>query len=333
MIPKSDESSHVLGLKWNHASDTLIVSRGTSPDTNKTITQRVVLSLVSAVYDPIGLVAPYMVQSRLLLKDIWRLGGQQWDDDLPDKIVTKFNEWSKELPTLSEIQIPRSYFEERVDSLVLHMFGDSSQDFFSAVALLRGKVATTTGHTTELAFVFGKARVAPMKALTIPKLELQASLFAARLRKEIENALTVRIDNTLMWTESTTVLQWLHSLEKQLVFVTNRVAEILELTTVDEWNYVKSCDNPADAGTRGLSANSLRESPWLKGPSFLRTHDRPFKPPKEVEIKLKAKKPDTPNSEETSEFETALSATVIGMATTFEWQKYSSYDKLLRVVA
>ena len=77
----------------------------------------------------------------------------------------------------------------------------------------------------------------------------------------------------------------------------------------------------------------LRESPWLKGPSFLRTNDWTFKPPKEVEIKLKAKKSDTPNSEETSEFETALSATVIGIATTFEWQKCSSYEKLLHVVA
>ena len=334
VIPKPDESSHVLGLKWNHACDTLVVSRGTSPATNKKLTQRVVLSVVSAVYDPIGLVAPFTVQARLLLKDIWRLSGQQWDDDLPDEIVTKFNEWSKELPTLSEIQIPRSYFEERVETLELHMFGDSSQDVFSAVAFLRGKVATATGYTTELAFVFGKARVAPMKALTIPKLELQASLLAARLRNEIENALTVRVDNTFMWTDSTTVLQWLHSLEKQPVFVTNRVAEILELTTVDEWNYVKSSDNPADAGTRGLSANSLRDSPWLKGPSFLRTHDWPFEPPKDVEIRLKAKKSDLPSSDqETSEFLTALSATVIGIATTFEWQKYSSYEKLLRVVA
>ena len=107
-----------------------------------------------------------------------------------------------------------------------------------------------------------------------------------------------------MWTDNTTVLP-----------------NFLELTTVDEGNYVKSCDNPVDAGTRGLSANSLRESPWLKGPSFLRTHDWPFKPPKEVEIKLKAKEPQTPNSEETSECETALSATVIGIATIFEWQK------------
>ena len=145
VIPKPDESSHVLGLKWNHACDTLVVSRGTSPATNKTLTQRVVLSVVSAVYDPIGLVAPFTVQARLLLKDIWRLSGQQWDDDLPDEVVTKFNEWSKELPTLSEIQIPRSYFEARVETLELHMFGDSCEDVFSAVAFLRGKVATTTG--------------------------------------------------------------------------------------------------------------------------------------------------------------------------------------------
>ena len=209
VIPKPDESSHVLGLKWNHACDTLVVSRGTSPVANKKVTQRVVLSVVSAVYDPLGLVAPFTVQARLLLNDIWRLSGQQWDDDLPNEIVTKFNEWSKELPTLSELQIPRSYFEERVETLELHIFGHSSQDFFSAIAFLRGKRATTTGYATELAFVFAKARAAPMKALTIPKLEIQASLLAARLRKEIENALTVRVDNTFLWTDSTTVLQWL----------------------------------------------------------------------------------------------------------------------------
>ena len=68
------------------------------------------------------------------------------------------------------------------------MFGDSSQDIFSAVAFLRAKVTTPHGSRTELAFVLGKARVAPMKALTITKLELQASLLASRLRKDIENA-------------------------------------------------------------------------------------------------------------------------------------------------
>ena len=66
------------------------------------------LSLVSAVYEPIGLVAPYTGKARLFLKDIWRLSGQQWDDDPPDGILTKFIEWGKELPTLGTNEIPRT---------------------------------------------------------------------------------------------------------------------------------------------------------------------------------------------------------------------------------
>ena len=114
-LPTGDASSHVLGLKWNHTTDTLVVSRGIGPNKrnfskffNDDVTQRVVLSLVSAVYDPIGLVAPFTVKARLLLKDIWRLSGQQWDDNLPEDIVKKFLEWRSELPTLGDITIPRS---------------------------------------------------------------------------------------------------------------------------------------------------------------------------------------------------------------------------------
>ena len=244
-IPSTEESSHVLGLKWNHSSDTLVVSRGTNPEIKAKVTQRIVLSLVSSVYDPIGLVAPYTVKARLLLKDIWRLSGQQWDDDLPPEVVSKFLDWSEELPGLSDIVIPRAYFQGKVETLELHPFGDSSQDVFSAVAFLRAKIVKKENQEqTQLAFVFGKARVAPMKALTIPKLELPASLLAARLRKEVEKALTLEFSKTFMWSDSTTVLQWIHSLDKQPVFVANRVAEILDLTTADAWNYVKSSENP-----------------------------------------------------------------------------------------
>ena len=107
------------------------------------------------------------------------------------------------------------------------MFGDSSLDIFSAVAFLRARVTTPTGKIkTELAFVLGKARVAPMKVMTVQKLELQAALLAARLKNEIQ-ALTVTVNQVFMWTDSTTVLQWINSNEKQPIFVANRVCEIL----------------------------------------------------------------------------------------------------------
>ena len=82
----------MLGLKWNHSTDTLVVIRGTKPEVKPNVTQRIVLSFVSAVYDPIGLVGPYTVEACLLPKDICRLNGQQWDDELPPDLITKFLE-------------------------------------------------------------------------------------------------------------------------------------------------------------------------------------------------------------------------------------------------
>ena len=93
-----------------------------------------------------------------------------------------------------------------------------------------------------------------MKVLTVPILEFQAALLAARLKKEIIQALTVTVNQVLMRPDSTTVLQWINSNEKQPMFVANRVCEILEYASVDQWNHVATKDNPADAGTRGMSA-------------------------------------------------------------------------------
>ena len=221
-----EESSHVLGLKWDHNNDTLAVSRGTSSTVTKSLTQRLVLSLMSKVFDPIGLVAPFTVGARLLLKDIWRVSGQHWDEELPKDTVERFLKWNVNLPKLAKITIPRSYFSENFEHLELHIFGDSSQEIFSAVAFLRAQVNTSSGPKTELAFVLGKASVKPMKVMTIPKLELQAALVAAGLKQDICRALTVHVNKVFMWTDSTTVLQWLHSISKQPIFIANRVCEI-----------------------------------------------------------------------------------------------------------
>ena len=255
IVSCQEASSHVLGLKWDNTNGTLVVSRGTSCAITKSLTQRLVLSHASKVFDPIGLVAPFTVGARLLLKDIRRVTGQQCDAEPPQDMVQRFLAWSADLPKLENMKIPRSYFSGPFDNIELHMFCDSSQDIFSAVALLRARVTTPTGKIkTELAFVLGKARVAPLKVMTVPKLELQAALLAARLKKEIIQALTVNVNQVFMWTDSTTVLQWINSNEKQPILVANRVCEFLEYTSVDQWNHVATKDNPADAGTRGKSA-------------------------------------------------------------------------------
>ena len=136
-----------------------------------------------------------------------------------------------------------------------------------------------------------------------------------------------------MWTDSTTVLQRIHSIEKQPVFVANRVAEILELTTTNEWNYVQACDNPADAGTRGLSATALPNSIWLKGPDFLKTSDWPFRPSEHSSFKVKQRNDTSSDEKPSFGGEIVLNANVGINTSTFEWQKYSSYEKLLHVAA
>ena len=64
----AEQSSHVLGLKWDHVKDTLVVSRGVDRPLGKAITQQNVLSFVSSVFDAVSLDAPYTVRARLCLK-------------------------------------------------------------------------------------------------------------------------------------------------------------------------------------------------------------------------------------------------------------------------
>ena len=93
-------------------------------------------------------------------------------------------------------------------------------------------------------------------------------------------------------------------------------------------------DNPADAGTRGLSANALLNSPWLKDPKFLMTSVRPFQPSEEIlKTKLKNSDPHEVNIEPVYTKATTNTASVSSNVLTLEWQKYSSYEKLLRIVA
>ena len=169
-------------MKWDHNNDTLDVSRGISNTVTKSLTQRLALSLVSMVYDPIGLVAPFTVGARLLLRDIWRVRGQLWDEELQKGTVEKFLEWSEELPKLAEITISWSCFSANFEHLELQIFGDSSQEVSSAVEFLRPWLNTSGGSQTELPFVLGKTRVTPVKVMTVPKLELQAALLAAPLK-------------------------------------------------------------------------------------------------------------------------------------------------------
>ena len=93
-----------------------------------------------------------------------------------------------------------------------------------------------------------------------------------------------------MWTDSNTVLQWPNSTSKRPMSFANLVCEILEHTSVDEWNHVASSDNPLDAGTRGMGADVLQSSSPVRGPDFLKTKEFPFGPSTEIVKNIKLSK-------------------------------------------
>ncbi len=114
-----------------------------------------------------------------------------------------------------------------------------------------------------------------MKSWTIPKLELQAVVLAARLKAQVEKLLNYKLTKIFLRSDSMIVLQWLKgSKDKQPVFVGNHEGEILDLTTIDQWHHVPGELNPADIVTLGLSATELQQSPRLTGPNFLRNSDK-----------------------------------------------------------
>ena len=151
----------------------------------------------------------------------------------------------------------------------MQILGNSSQDFFSAFVFLREKVKTEKTIVAIQTFVIVETHVTAMKAITSLKLDLKAVALSSRLRVEIPCALTMQVERISMWTDSITVLQWLQSSDKQLVFSANCVAEALRMLKVAEGIHFQNANNPADASTRGLAACALLERNGLENSDFL----------------------------------------------------------------
>ena len=269
----------MLGLQWKIIDDSLQVCRGSSKEVETPNTQRKILSLVSSVFDPLGLFAPPSVHMRGLLKSIWTKNEQHWD-----KSEEEFLKWKAQLPEVAETSIDRRYLSTAKDKWEFHVFADASEETMCAVAYLR---SNPKEYSADLASVIGKCRVAPMRHLSIPRLELQAAVMAARLKEQIVKEHETKIHSCNIWTDSTTVLQWIRSSHrKQQVFVANRVAEILDTTNVSQWNHVSGINNPADIGIRMLNVDELKRSEWLTGPAWLKQRENEW--PEQVNLTFAA---------------------------------------------
>lgn len=265
-IPKT---SPLLGLVWDTQNDTLGINGDFLKELesllDKPITKRIMLSVTQKVFDPIGFTCPTTLIPKLLLQKTWekKIG---WDKEVEQEIKEDFVTWLKNLPHLLEIKIPRWIHAGSNDAqqLSLHTFCDASKNAYSSVVFLK----CVQNDQVFIHLLAAKSRVAPIKKMTIPRLELLAAVIGTRLCTSVKNNLKLDLE-CFFWTDSTTVLSWISRNEEWGTFVHNRVLEIRQSTSKDMWRHVPGVLNVADLPSRGCSAKQLKKSKWWEGPGWL----------------------------------------------------------------
>ncbi|CAG2233036.1 unnamed protein product [Mytilus edulis] len=260
---KDSPTQRSLGLLWDLGSDTFKFSISNE---TKSATRRGILSVVNSLYDPMGFISPITVQGKIILRKIVS-STFDWDDPLPEHLLTEWNKWSQNLPDLEDLRIPRIIVPNLSNAVnkELFIYCDASELAIAAVCYLH--VSYSDGSTST-GFVLGKAKVAPAKCTTIPRLELCSAVLGVEIAQIAVDHLQINIDNIKYFSDSRVVLGYINNEKRRFfVYVANRVARIRSYSEPTQWLYVRSEKNPADIGTRGIHPADLQNSLWLHGPS------------------------------------------------------------------
>ena len=228
---ESVSSEKVLGVGWNIHLDTLeyslldVVKRAGAV----VLTKRHILSVIASIYDPLGLISPVAVSVKILFQELCA-EVVDWDSEVEDKKRKRWFDWVKGLETVGQIAVPRCVYGNVSDKskCSLHGFADASMKAYCAVIYF---VCEVNGKF-HAELLTSKTRVAPMKAQTIPRLELMSARILAQLMDSVKTALGSYVEFTEIryWLDSKTALCWINNRGEWKQFVRHRVNEILRLT-------------------------------------------------------------------------------------------------------
>ncbi|XP_054745734.1 uncharacterized protein LOC129250115 [Anastrepha obliqua] len=246
---KFDDGSDItkaLGLVWDPHKDKLLFLFVPQREFGKN-SKRSDLSTLARCYDPLGLMGPTLTKAKILLQRMWR-DKLEWDESLPQSLDTAWSAFCTGFADMQYLSFPRYVFQSEAIREI-HAFCDASLEAYGTCVYTR----STKDKNIQVHLLCSKARVSPLKTVTIPKLELCAATLLAQLM------------------DSSTVLSWLREEPSRFnVFVANRVSTIHQLTEGMQWHYVPTAMNPADILSKGATPRELLGSKlWMHGPPFL----------------------------------------------------------------
>ncbi|GFV12717.1 integrase catalytic domain-containing protein [Trichonephila clavipes] len=260
-----NKKTKTLRVSWKPNLDCLLIKVKVCLDSS--YTKRDVLSTIAKIFDPVGLMAPVISKAKIFLQRLWR-SKLEWNDLLPAEEYREWQQFLVSLENINNIEIPRRILVAFPEVIEIHGFADASERCYGAAVYCKSK---NLKSETLVRLITSKSRVAPIKSLTIPRLELCAAVLLAKLVKRVVAALQLETAEIYLWSDSMIVLAWLRKEPMDLkTFVQNRVAKIQELYPNQLWRHVPSDQNPADLVSRGVDPEKLlQQNLWFNGPTFL----------------------------------------------------------------
>lgn len=326
-IIKDEQScSKTLGTVWNSSKDILKYVTHSEPDSDqcKIFTKRRILSVISQIFDILGLIGPVITRAKLFMQKLWTLK-IGWDDPVPNNFLISWLQFYNNLRLIENLKIPRPILIINFISIEMHVFTDASQHAYGTAIYFR---SVNSLNIVDVNLVCSKSRVAPVKVISIPRLELCAALLGVELAHTVIKATEneIKIDKIFYWCDSTIVLSWISSESSKLkTFVANRVSKIQTFSHSYQWRYIPTDMNPADYISRGVDPEETQQlDSWFFGPKFLLSDDQYW--PNNIEIQSNTDLPELkqPHSKilltkECDKFDV--------------FYRYSSFNKCIRVVA
>ena len=256
-----------LGVLWHPETDKLQFFSDETEKRDKW-TMREISSRASKLFDPFGIMTPLILEGKLLLQSLWKLG-LDWDDYVPAEICKSFNRWIKKASSAHLNHVDRRVKASfKVEDEILVIFTDASSQAQAAAAYLYCQGQEQSQGRLWAA----KQKVSSLnRADSISRLELEGAVLGIELGKQLCSSMKWDMNKTLYFTDSTTVLWWLRTHRELDVFVGNRVCKILENSSLNQWFHINTLQNPADIPTRGMSGKKLASCDlWWEGPAFFK---------------------------------------------------------------